>query len=813
MDLDIGIKHIIDGDAIIIMGAGASFGAKNAFGDFPSGSLLAKELYKKCGITPDNSNDLQDAAQCYEEQFSVSQLILEIRTLLTCSSFTKSHEAIYSLPWMRYYTTNYDDVALLAAKQNGVTITPVTIASSLKKNMDTDRLCVHINGHLSRLNESTIHNEFKLTATSYLSQNNILHSEWGSLLQQDLETAKCIVIVGLSLTYDLDLSRILFNQGFVDKTIIIDRPTLSENAENKLKRYGTVYKVGVDDFAETITKIKATYTPAIKYDDDRLYTAFVHKYKQQYTFDEPTPEDVFRLFLNGEYRDSLFRKTDGQYSAFINRTIFLDIRQAILEGKQFVFLHSDMGNGKTACINAIRNSLSTEDIHIFTLSNADSSKISEEIAAISNLAKTNRVLVVIDDYTTYMDVIRKFALYNNGRIQFLLTARTALNYNKMPTILTDFSVQENCSAVYDLNKIDDTGIGDCIRIFNRFGLFGRQAKLTTEGKREYLTNWKHGARRFQSIMLDVIQSELLKTKVESLVQAIQNSSKQYHDSIILILLTKIMNLRLSVLDIERVLDMTLSSDALFRSDPAIMELITFDQSGQIVIKSSVTARFILQKVSSPEAVILALNKLASFAEKYSATAKYSQILTTIISYSHIHSFLQGFSNPNEVILSYYDKLSKLNFYENSNFFWLQYAIACIEIKKFTRAQHYLENAYGLIPEGFVPFQINNQQARFYLERIINNESPAPIDDFCEAHKLLMLPISSPNDNEYNVVQLFGYYCRKQLQAIIIGDEPLELFKSACKDAYRRVDTFTKTHPNYRSDFKDLKIKLMQAAIE
>ena len=67
MELNVGIKHIIDQNAVIIMGAGASYGAKNAFGDFPSGTLLAEELYKKCGIIPDDKTDLQDASQCYED--------------------------------------------------------------------------------------------------------------------------------------------------------------------------------------------------------------------------------------------------------------------------------------------------------------------------------------------------------------------------------------------------------------------------------------------------------------------------------------------------------------------------------------------------------------------------------------------------------------------------------------------------------------------------------------------------------------------------------------------------------------------------
>ena len=810
MELDVSIKHIIDGDAVIIMGSGASFGAKNAFGDFPSGSLLANELYQKCGITPDDPYDLQDAAQCYEEQFSASSLISEIRLLLNCSSFTQSHEIIYSLPWMRYYTTNYDDVALLAARNCGITITPVTIKSKLKENID--RLCVHINGHLSRLNESTIHDEFKLTANSYLSQNNILNSEWGNLLLHDLETAKCIVIVGLSLKYDLDLSRILFNSDFIGKTVIIDSPGLSVNAENKLSRYGTVYKIGVDAFAKTILDVSATYISPPKYDSDRLYTSFIHEYKREYDFNEPTPEDVFHLFLNGEYSDSIYYKTNGQYDALIYRKTFLSIKQAIMDGKQVIFIHSDMGNGKTACVNELRYSLSNEDIHIFTLNNADSSKMSAEITAISNLAKTNRVLVFIEEYTGYMDILRKFSLFNEGQIQFVLTARTALNYNKMPTVLSTFSVQENCSAVFNLNTIDDIGVENCIRIFNRYGLFGRKAKLTNKEKREHLINRKYGACKFQSIMLDVIQSDLVKTKVENLIHVLQTSSEQYHDAIIIILLTKIMSLRLSVLDIERILNLTFSSDALFRSDPGIMELISFGSGGNITLKSSVTARFILQSVSNPETVIQALKKLALYAGKYFALPKFSQILTTVISYSHIHSFLRGFNNADAVILLYYDELSKLDFYQHSNFFWLQYAIACIEIGRFDRAERYLETAYGLIPDGFVPFQINNQKARFYLERIINKKSPTPADDFCAAHKLLMLPVSSVNDNEYNIVQLFGYYCRKQLQIFMNDGDNQVMYKSACKDAYNRVNTFTKEHPAYERDLKDLKVKLMQAYV-
>ena len=812
MELIEGIKHIIDGDAVIIMGAGASHGAQNLLGEFPSGSLLAEKLYKKCGIVPDDINDLQDAAQCYEEAFSASALVSEIQSLLKCVSVTSSHEIIYSLPWMRYYTTNYDDVALLAAKKTNINLTPVTLSSKIKQNLNNNRLCIHINGYIGNLNETTLHHEFKLTANSYLSQTNILNSPWGDYLINDLETAKCIVILGLSLKYDLDLSRVIFSEEFRKKAMIISAPNLSPNSENRLNRFGTVYKIGVDGFASEIFKVKQSYEPHTKTPTERLYSAFTYSYKEKRYPERPRPEDIFRLFLNGSYSDSLFFRNNGKYDGFIYRKKFSKIRDAVLNGVKLIFVHSDMGNGKTACINELQHTLSREDIHIFQLTNADSQKISEEISAIALLSETSSVLVIIDDYTNYMEVLHKFSLLGGKKAQFLLTARSAINYNKMPRILEEFFVEEGATAIFDINKLDEDDLGNCVRVFDQYGLWGTNAGLNTSQKIKYLTSRKSGNCRFQSIMLDVIQSDLMQRKIADTVQIIREGSLQYHTAVLLILLTKVMNLRLSTSDIERLLEVNFTTDALFKSDPAIKEIITFNDNGGITIKAPVTAQFILQKVSDPEDIIKSLYSLALYAVKYSNLPKYANILTSIISYSHINSFLRGFKNPEQFLSEYYDELSKIEYYRKNNFFWLQYAISCIEVGKFDRAQRYLNNAYGLIPVGFVPFQINNQQARLYLEKIITGQSENIFDDFSAAHKLLMIPISSPKDNEYNVVRLFGYYCRGKIKRAMLSASNEEFYKSACKSAYQRTTVFIERYPIYSEDLTDLRTKLLNSYV-
>lgn len=311
-------------------------------------------------------------------------------------------------------------------------------------------------------------------------------------------------------------------------------------------------------------------------------------------------------------------------------------------------------------------------------------------------------------------------------------------------------------------------------------------------------------------MLDAIQSDVIKSKIDTLIGLIKEESCQYHYAVILTLLIKVMNLRLSPVDIERIVDVNITTDALFKSNPAIKELLIFNSNGGISIKAPVTARYILQKTSDPDSIINALCKVANYAEQYSETEKFSNILTSIISYSHISSFLNGFSNPEDFLSEYYDQLSKIEYYRNNNFFWLQYAISCIETQKYSRAQQYLKTAYGLIPTGFVPFQINNQQARFYFELVLHGKSSKPKDDILEAHKLLMIPISSPKDNEFNVIILFRYYYKHKIQAIFSNEKDRILYKQMCKDALDRLTKYIDANPVYEKDLRNMKKDLFAA---
>lgn len=79
----------------------------------------------------------------------------------------------------------------------------------------------------------TLNSEFKLTGHSYLAADNLNNSDWGAVFAEDIETADCIVIIGLSLEYDLDIKRFLFNRTVINKTIFIEANDITEDKNVK----------------------------------------------------------------------------------------------------------------------------------------------------------------------------------------------------------------------------------------------------------------------------------------------------------------------------------------------------------------------------------------------------------------------------------------------------------------------------------------------------------------------------------------------------------------------------------------------------
>src|SRR6056297_366723 len=184
MELSAGIQRILDGEAILFVGAGFSLGATNLRNRFLlSGQAIADHFSVLSGLS--KGMRLEDAADAYIEMFDVDSLINEIQEEFTAQDVCDYHRMVAALPWKRIYTSNYDNVLEFASRMEQQNLTPVTIGDDVYKIPKNKRICVHLNGYVDGLDRTKIQTELKLTDESYITAS-IADSEWAMLFRQDI---------------------------------------------------------------------------------------------------------------------------------------------------------------------------------------------------------------------------------------------------------------------------------------------------------------------------------------------------------------------------------------------------------------------------------------------------------------------------------------------------------------------------------------------------------------------------------------------------------------------------------------------------
>lgn len=815
MQLEKVYQAIMNGRAILITGSGAHGDVLTPDGKpFPSGIELAKTIYASCGImNPENIWDIQDAADTFLEKKSADKLIVELKKMLLIGQIRQKHKDLYAQPWQRVYTTNYDDVPLMATKECDRTLLPVTLNSCLKKDWEDTRYCVYINGYIGNLNETTLKSEFRLSGKSYTASDVLHNSDWGALFSEDIETADCIVIVGLSLDYDLDIKRFIHNQNAIDKIVFIEKRGISDDKIRKLNRLGMVYPIGMEDFTRKLMEYKKEHITEIPLPNTYIYKSFEINRKKS-TFQKATSFQVYDFFMIGKYYDTLWHRENGKYVNLVYRKALHDVIDALNAECRVIYLHANLGNGKTVFIECLKHQLERSNYQIYLLKEYYEGITAKEIRQIASIP--GKKIVIIENYYNYINVLKKIALYPLNDFQFILTARTVLYDTRITEANECLKVKENQSVIIDLNKLTYPEVNAMSNILSTNGLWGTWSNLSAAEKKRHLRSRNSGNAEFQGILVDVLQSDNMRNKIETIVAHIKKVSDSYYEVLILALLIKIMSLNLSANDMSKIMEISIALDADFVHNENVLEILDFSNGQtEFKIRSAVTANLILKELDCNETIIKVLVQTAKFADKYHRLERYENVLKNIISYSHVKTFLLKSGQKEIFLIKYYDSLKELKYYEKNTFFWLQYAIACSNIGNYTLAQRYLDSAYSFFEDSeyTVPFQVDTQQARLYFLQIENDSTIEPTELFRKAHTLLMQPVVSDKDNEEKQLLLLNNYVKKNIRNKL-PDSFSDTYHKFCGEAYNKVSQYTKkvNAKASRSDFENLKEKLLRASV-
>lgn len=706
MDLDRALEHALAGDAIVFVGAGFSLGAKNLKGQpFKKGRELASYLASAVGLP--GETPLDDAAEEFARKHNEDRLIAELQQEYTASEIADQHLSIARIPWRRIYTTNYDNVLETACSRLSRRLNPVTPADRIRAIPKDDTLCVHLNGYIDRLNRETLWSDFKLTDTSYLS-GSLLESPWLVLFRQDLRLVRAAFFLGYSLA-DLDIKRVLFDTPDLrEKTFFVLGRSVDTVTARRAARFGTVLPLDTAAFADSAEQKHASYSPP-----ERLEGVGYSIQRFAPPHEVPAFSDrlVFDLLLLGDVKPEFVWSalhTGPRY--FLERSAATHALDQFDRSEPVVVLYSDLGNGKSLVSEGVKCRAIERGYDVYALTTR-SEDVFRELDAV--LASTAKVLLVVDDYPEWIDVLEYVGLHARPDTRLLLSARSSVHdvmIDRVCAVLGRQSVIE-----LSVDRLVNEDLGWIADFFDEYGLWGEKANWSPNRKRSHLEQ-TCGA-QFHAILLSVLESPQIISRLSGVLDGVAKK-RGYYDVILSILVLAVLQHPTSIdtlLDVwgERVLE------AQFRRDPVVRELLDVSR-GHVMLRSAVAAKFILQRVADATLIVEVLIRMARVAAGAAdASRSYWELLRSLMRFGSLQILLPE-EHRRPSVLRYYESIKNLSGCARNPHFWLQYAIASVVIEDFERAERYFKTAYSLAEDRdhYDTYMIDNHFARFLLVRAI-----------------------------------------------------------------------------------------------
>ena len=796
MNLEQSIKYALDGDAILFLGSGASKGAINIKDEeFISISELSEKIFPDC-------EDIQQAVDMFlstKNQDSKinnkSALVSLLKDEFTCKSITEQQKKIASIPWKRIYTTNYDNVVELAYSNLSKQISSVETTDNIKKKLSKkdDVICVHINGYIKYLDTDSLNNTFKLSEVSYNTEA-FSNNAWKQLFINDIHTYSTIIFIGFSMKYDLDIRRIV-SKADNKKIIFIVSNDEKENNIISLSKYGDVYNIGLNGFIDKVDEISKDYVSIKKTIDNTHLTNFTIRNKEYDFFDRPKDRDVLSYYKLGKQSSDLYFRKDDSYYAVVKRTcvksIIEDINGELNGDIKAVFIHSDIGNGKTELIEQLCYELSS-DYKIYELVD-NNAKISNEIEMICS--SNNKTIIIIENFYNYYDAFKLFQMFDtNGNIKYIFTARTSIYKSRFES----FEIEP--ISVYDLNRLDNSEISKLCAIFKEYGYY-----LSKNEDNEKFIKTKCKS-RLQSILLTLFDDHYISKEFDEISKNVLNSKYEHYTFILFLIITKVMSLSIHFNDALYLTgEYSVSYD--FQKNVYVNELFDWYYDNA-KIKSVALCVWLLKHNNLANDVFDVLVETARVADNgYEISRNYENFLGNIISYKHLRFIIQLLDVNDEekrkIINEFYERIKNLRYYNNKYYFWLQYAISSIELKDYDAAEMHFQASYANLPENMKPFEINNQYARLKMECMLTEDykyTDKTFSEFCEIDRLLT-PMDAKNDEKYYSFKMASAYYQKLFNKFFkyMSEEEKDLMRNIAKEKYNNCFNYMKN--NYNIDFK------------
>lgn len=716
--------RISTGKAILFTGAGFSIGTKNILHEAPPlASSLAKKLCALANI--DESEDLRYASEVALEYHDHDKIIELLKDNYTLNAVSDYHKIICSLPWRRFYTTNYDNSIELASLDCCKRIESIDLSAPPSYFSKKQNVCLHLNGKVEGAIANDLDSKIKLTDSSYLSPDSFISSNWNYHFKKDLERSSAIIFIGYSM-YDMDVKKILYeNPEYQEKTYFIIKEGAVFQDFYMLRKFGKILPIGIENFSKEICKIKLQPKP------DGFYTESLIKYQILDNDVELRDIDSEQLFLFGHYDTSKLQCSLREQSSipyFIKREIIENCIRYISE-KKSILIQGDLGNGKSILLEMLAYELSLKGYPTYILRETDGDYI-QDLDEISKFE--SNATVIIDDYSSYSDILEHIKQTQPNNIQYVLADRNSHHLNNNGDLGIEF-------LEFNIDLMSDGEIKKAISIIDNLAAWQEFSSLSMERKFDLIKE-KYNS-QLSLLLLGLLNSPHIKDKIKAQTDIIYRN-ENYKKTVFSICICEISNVEPTS---SLISEMAGNNEILGISLRSLEEFNSlFRLSGtKVNSKSSILALSLLNNTFGES---YTKDTLLQIVERIdSMKFKEPELNNVFKSLLRFHIIERILPQRQSTIDRYYEQLKiKCPWLMESPHYWVQYAMSRLSYSDYHRAQNYLTNAYEKAknrPSDYHTHNIDTQQARLYLNQSIESDKES-FYLFEKGHKLL-LPL--PND--------------------------------------------------------------------
>jgi len=152
----------------------------------------------------------------------------------------------------------------------------------------------------------------------------------------------------------------------------------------------------------------------------------------------------------------------------------------------------------------------------------------------------------------------------------------------------------------------------------------------------------------------------------------------------------------------------------------------------------------------------------------------------------------------ESTIHYYENIKNLSYTRRDPLFWLQYAIASLNLDQLERAERYFEDSYSLAKarQGYDTFQIDNHFSRLLLEKALRTNEKNASMKFTHEAKIILLNQMKQEHRYYPYRSSLGFFKVYDKHKDMLSKEEKDFFASLFSEIYKRS---TSTNASIRNN--------------